>query len=184
MSIRIYGHREIKTLPGLATRPTPSIVREALFNIWQGEVENSRWLDLCSGTGAMGAEAICRGAIELVGIEKDRQACNLIRENWQKVAPINANWQLVNGDVSRELARLEGRQFDRIYFDPPYGSELYGTVLPEIDRLDLLADRGEIAVEHSPNPSISQLPLPEDLTLTLCRFKKYGNTALTFYSWG
>ena len=55
MSIRIYGNRLIKTLPGDATRPTPAKVREALFNSWQGRISGSRWLDLCAGSGAMGA---------------------------------------------------------------------------------------------------------------------------------
>ncbi|HEY9736425.1 MAG TPA: RsmD family RNA methyltransferase, partial [Trichocoleus sp.] len=67
MSLRIYGNRTIKTLPGEATRPTASRVREALFNIWQGRVDGCRWLDVCAGSGAMGAEALCRGAAEVVG---------------------------------------------------------------------------------------------------------------------
>ena len=70
MAIRIYGNRPIKTLPGQATRPTPAKVREALFNSWQGRVNGSRWLDLCAGSGAMGAEALCRGASLVVGIEQ------------------------------------------------------------------------------------------------------------------
>ncbi len=61
MSLRIYGNRQLKTLMGQATRPTPSLVREALFNIWQGTIVGCRWLDLCTGSGAMGAEALCRG---------------------------------------------------------------------------------------------------------------------------
>ena len=61
--MRIYGNRQLKTLPGQITRPTPARVREAVFNIWQGSVENCRWLDLCAGSGSMGAEALCRGAV-------------------------------------------------------------------------------------------------------------------------
>ena len=75
MAVRIYGNREIKTLPGEETRPTSARVREALFNIWQGRILGCRWLDLCAGSGAMGAEALCRGAAEVVGIEKSGAAC-------------------------------------------------------------------------------------------------------------
>ena len=55
--LRIYGNRPIKTLSGQATRPTPARVREAVFNIWQGSVQNCRWLDLCAGCGAMGGRS-------------------------------------------------------------------------------------------------------------------------------
>ncbi len=75
MSLRIYGNRQLKTLPGQATRPTSARVREAVFNIWQGAIADCRWLDLCAGNGSMGAEALCRGASYVVGIELASQAC-------------------------------------------------------------------------------------------------------------
>jgi 16S rRNA (guanine966-N2)-methyltransferase len=180
MSIRIYGNRELKTLPGLETRPTPVRVRQALFNVWQGSIRDCRWLDLCSGSGAMGAEALCREAKSVVGIEKSATACDLIRQNWQKVAGTAQNFQLLRGEVVDRVAELAGQQFDRIYFDPPYAGGLYLPVLAAIDRYQLLANMGEIAVEHSPDQLISVLPT--DLaSLELCRYKKYGNTAISFY---
>jgi 16S rRNA (guanine966-N2)-methyltransferase len=180
MSIRIYGNRELKTLPGLETRPTPARVREAVFNIWQGSIDGCCWLDLCSGSGAMGAEALCRGARSVVGIERASAACKIIEQNWQKVAGADQKFQILRGDVLQKLALLAGRQFDRIYFDPPYAGDLYVSVLTEIDRLALLAPGGELAVEHSPDPTISNLPaaLPK---LELYRNKSYGNTAIAFY---
>ena len=180
MSIRIYGNRELKTLPGLETRPTSAKVRQALFNVWQGSIVGCRWLDLCSGSGAMGAEALCRGAQSVVGIERSSAACSTIEENWQKVATMSQIYQLLRGDVVNCLADLEGRVFDRIYFDPPYAGGLYQPVLAAIDRYGLLAPLGELAVEHSLNPQIGTLSesLP---TLELCRQKVYGNTALSFY---
>ncbi len=180
MSIRIYGNRELKTLPGLETRPTSAKVRQALFNVWQGSIAGCRWLDLCSGSGAMGAEALCRGAQSVVGIERSSAACSIIEENWQKVATASQIYQLLRGDVVNCLADLEGRVFDRIYFDPPYAGGLYQPVLAAIDRYELLAPLGEIAVEHSPDPQISLLPasLP---TIEICRYKAYGNTAIAFY---
>jgi 16S rRNA (guanine966-N2)-methyltransferase len=181
MSIRIYGNRELKTLPGLETRPTPARVRQALFNVWQGSISDCRWLDLCSGSGAMGAEALCRQAKIVVGIEHSIAACAIIEQNWTKVAGKAQAFQLLRGDILKRLADLEGQQFDRIYFDPPYAGALYQPVLAAIDRYQLLAPMGELAVEHSPDPSISKLPadLP---TLKLCRHKNYSNTSISFYN--
>jgi 16S rRNA (guanine966-N2)-methyltransferase len=183
MSIRIYGNRELKTLPGLETRPTPARVRQALFNIWQGSISDCRWLDLCSGSGAMGAEALCRDARIVLGIERSSAACSIIEQNWGKVAGESQEFQVLLGDVVDRLADLAGQKFDRIYFDPPYAGELYQPVLAAIDRYELLAPMGELAVEHSPNLSASGLPasLP---TLELCRHKAYGNTAISFYQIG
>ena len=177
MSLRIYGNRQLKTLPGQDTRPTLARVREAVFNIWQGRITDCRWLDLCTGTGSMGAEALCRGAILVVGIEKSPRACDIIQENWQKVANDNQNFQVMRGDVVQRLKTLAGQQFDHIYFDPPYASDLYQPVLDAIAHYQLLAPNGELAVEHHPN-SWTVEPIP---ALEICRQKVYGNSAVTFY---
>ncbi|MBD1866157.1 16S rRNA (guanine(966)-N(2))-methyltransferase RsmD [Cyanobacteria bacterium FACHB-471] len=177
MSLRIYGNRSLKTLPGLATRPTPARVREALFNIWQGKIEGCRWLDLCAGSGAMGAEALSRGASAIVGIEQSGAACTVIQQNWQRVAHGNQTFQVIRADVVKRLPALAGQQFDRIYFDPPYAGQLYQPVLEAIAHHHLLATNGELAAEHSPDYA-----LPEAIaSLQICRQKTYGNTALTFY---
>ncbi|MBW4489695.1 MAG: 16S rRNA (guanine(966)-N(2))-methyltransferase RsmD [Trichocoleus desertorum ATA4-8-CV12] len=177
MSLRIYGNRQLKTLPGQGTRPTSARVREALFNIWQGRLEGCRWLDLCTGSGAMGAEALCRGATFVLGIEQSNRACSLIRQNWQQVAKPDQQFQVWRGDILQRLSGAAGKQFDCIYFDPPYASNLYQPVLEAIAHYQLLAPGGEIAVEHDPQGwTITQIP-----TLEVCRQKTYGNTALTFY---
>lgn len=175
--MRIYGNRLLKTLPGQLTRPTSARVREAVFNIWQGTMVNCRWLDLCAGNGSMGAEALCRGAAEVVGIEQSGRACSLIRQNWQTVARAEQTFQVLRGDVRHKLKALTGEQFDRIYFDPPYESELYDPVLDAIARLHLLSPTGELAVEHNPKSWLAH-PVPG---LEIVREKVYGSTALTFY---
>lgn len=175
--MRIHGNRQLKTLPGLATRPTPARVREALFNIWQGEIAATRWLDLCTGTGAIGAEALCRGAASVLGIEQSGRACTIIQLNWQQVAQDEQTFEVLRKDVVQGLKILRGQQFERIYFDPPYASNLYQPVLNTISQEQLLAPTGELAVEHSPSLWTAQ-PVP---TLEICRQKIYGNTALTFY---
>lgn len=174
--MRIYGNRLLKTLPGPQTRPTSARVREALFNIWQTQIEGGRWLDLCAGNGTMGAEALCRKISILLGIEQNRRACQITQENWKKVATSGQKWQVMKGNLPEQLKKLQGQKFDLIYFDPPYGSELYHPVLKEISNLDLLAKDGEIAIEHNPK----QWDYQEIAGLTMIRQKKYGNTTLTF----
>lgn len=176
MPLKVAGHHSLKTLPGLATRPTPAKVRAALFNIWQGGITDCRWLDICAGSGAMGAEALCRGAAVVVGIEQSGRACELIQDNWQKVAQQGQTYQILRGHVLQRLPSLQGQHFDRIYFDPPYASDLYLPVLQAIAQHQLLADQGVIAVEFSPQ-------LPPDwhkCGFVPGRVKTYGNTALMF----
>lgn len=176
MTLRIYGNRRLKTLPGLDTRPTPARVREAVFQIWQDTVAGCRWLDLCAGSGAMGAEALCRGAAQVVGVEQAGRACGLIRQNWQQVAQPDQVWRVVRGDVRHRLKALQGEVFDHIYLDPPYAAGLYAPVLGAIAQYDLLAPTGELAVEHAAGDT-----LPAIAGLQPWRHKVYGGTAVTFY---
>ncbi|MBD2412422.1 16S rRNA (guanine(966)-N(2))-methyltransferase RsmD [Nostoc calcicola FACHB-3891] len=180
MSLRIYGNRQLKTLPGKETRPTSARVREAVFNIWQGKITGCHWLDLCAGTGSMGAEALCRGASLVVGIEKSSRACATIEQNWQQVANAEQKFRLLRGDIVGQLKTLSGKQFHRIYFDPPYASGLYEPVLEAIAHHQLLDPNGEIAVEHASQ----SWTYPEIPTWEICRQKVYGNTSLTFYRIG
>ena len=176
--MRIHGNRQLKTLPGRETRPTSAKVREAVFNIWQGTILDCRWLDLCAGNGSMGAEALCRGAASVVGIEKSARACGIIRENWRNLATETQEIQIMRGDVVQRLKSLAGKQFSHIYFDPPYQSKLYQPVLEAIAHYNLLTVDGELAVEY--NPKYWQ---PQEFeTLQINRYKSYGKTHLTFYS--
>ncbi|MGB3495407.1 MAG: 16S rRNA (guanine(966)-N(2))-methyltransferase RsmD [Elainellaceae cyanobacterium] len=191
MAVRIYGNRSIKTLPGQDTRPTASRVREALFNIWQGEITGCRWLDLCAGSGAMGAEALCRGAAVVVGMEQSSRACRVIQQNWQQVAQPNQAFQVLRGDVLRLLPQLAAPPFDHIYFDPPYASGLYEPVLQAIAQHRLLAADGVLVAEHSANTTLPEaIALEPDsevqpgMAMLVCdRHKRYGQTSLTFYRW-
>ena len=177
MSLRIYGNRLLKTLPGEETRPTLARVREAVFNIWQVKIKGCCWLDLCTGSGSMGAEAFCRGAAVVIGIEQHGKACKVIQENWQTMADSSQQIQVIRGDILGKLKILSGQKFDCIYFDPPYNSNLYQPVLEAISQYQLLSDHGEIAVEHHTHRWQIQ-PITD---LEICREKTYGNCALTFY---
>ena len=176
--MRIYGNRQLKTVPGQRTRPTAARVREALFNIWRDRITDCRWLDLCAGNGSMGAEALCRGASKVVGIEQYGKACTIIEQNWQQVAQPRQSYQVIKGDVLVKIKNLEGQQFDWIYFDPPYDSYVYLPVLKAIASLKLVTPEGAIAVEHNPKIwQAKQVP-----GLELYRTKTYGNTTLSFYA--
>ncbi len=175
--MRIYGNREIKTLSGKETRPTTSKVREAIFNIWRSQIIDCHWLDLCAGNGSMGAEALCRGALSVVGIEKNTLACQIMRENWQKIANSEQNYQILKGDVLRRLKSLSGQQFNLIYCDPPYESNLYQPILNLVVDCSLLADQGEIAIEYNPRKP----PKMEVSQLKLTQTKIYGHSAVNFY---
>lgn len=176
MSLRIHGNRQLKTLPGRETRPTRARVREAVFNIWQGEIADCRWLDLCAGSGSMGAEALCRGASYVVAIEQSSRACAIIQQNWQQVQKPEQTIQVLRGDVLERLKTF-AQKFDRIYLDPPYASNLYQPVLEAIAQYQLLQPTGELAVEHD---SVGWQPQLIS-TLEVCREKVYGNTSVTFY---
>ncbi len=175
MSIRIYGNRELKTLPGQQTRPTAARVREAVFNIWRSRLPNSHWLDLCAGSGAMGAEALCRGAARVTGIEQSGAACRIIQQNWQKVARPDQTFQLWRGDVRQQLRRVT-EPVNLVYFDPPYASDLYEPVLTALAAHPMMT-HAEIAVEYTPEHWTGQ-PVSG---LQLIQPKRYGATQLSFF---
>ena len=182
MPLRILGHRPLKTLPGSLTRPTPARVRAAVFNVWQGTIAGCRWLDLCAGSGAMGAEALCRGAAIVVGIEQSAKAYEIVRYNWQNLATPDQIIDLWRGDVLAILKQfpkpLAPPTFDRIYFDPPYQSDRYEPVLELICTKKILDPDGEMAVEHDPH---RHFLAPSGWEIR--REKVYGNTAVTYYGW-
>jgi len=176
MTLRIHGQRPLKTPPGRQTRPTTAKVRAAVFNIWQGSISECRWLDLCSGSGAMGAEALVRGASMVVGIEKSPKACKFIRQNWQEVAQAWQQFQVICGDVVMLAAQFENYGFDHIYFDPPYDSPIYLPVITQVLQLNLLGPGGEMAIECRTGH------VPDLRGLVTYRQKVYGSTTLVLFS--
>jgi 16S rRNA (guanine966-N2)-methyltransferase len=195
MGLRISGNRLLKTLPGDLTRPTLGRVRQALFNIWQVYPNSvnaqARWLDICSGSGSIGAEALLRGATRVVGIEQSPRACTVIQANWQTLAQSHQQFQVLRGDALKLLPTLAGQQFDYLYCDPPYASGLYQPVVEAIAHFNLLAPDGKIALEHSALEHSAlehstlehsthnwAIALPDGLEII--QTKRYGSSALTF----
>jgi 16S rRNA (guanine966-N2)-methyltransferase len=109
--------RRLTAPPGSGTRPTADRAREGLFNVVMEEIKGSRWLDLYAGSGAVGLEALSRGAAEVVLVESHPRAAAVIRENIERVGLPGA--RLVTAPVERFLAGPPG-QFDVVFADPPY----------------------------------------------------------------
>jgi 16S rRNA (guanine966-N2)-methyltransferase len=175
MSIRINGAGALKTSTDLSIRPTASKVRAAVFNILQTRIKGANWLDICAGSGAMGAEALVRGAASIVGIDLSAIACEIVRENWQKFAKPNQNFQIIKGDAVKTLRKLPPKYFNLVYLDPPYQSELYLPVLTALS--PLLADDALVIAECD-----RLRPLPDVMgDLICCDRRQYGQTALVFY---
>ncbi len=118
--------RVLKSVPGLDTRPTPDRLREALFNVLTPRIEGSVFLDAYAGTGAVGIEALSRGAVRAIFIEESRAAAMVIRENL-KTLGIEARAQVLSGRVT---AMLKKTPADIVFLDPPYALEReYGSAM-------------------------------------------------------
>ncbi len=136
-------------------RPTPDRVRETLFNWLQGRIAGARCLDLFAGSGALGFEALSRGAKQVVMVEKHAVAANCLRQNIQVLQATGA--QLIHDDALRYLQR-ETTSFDLIFLDPPFRQDLLPKVLNLIHTRGLLHGDGLIYLEQEAE---AQLALSE-----------------------
>jgi 16S rRNA (guanine966-N2)-methyltransferase len=174
----IYKGRRLRTLEGSAVRPTSDRMRETLFNILAPRIEGARFLDLCAGSGAIGIEALSRGAGQVTFVESSRKSSTVISENLRH-CEIRKGYTFIARDALMALKYLaqEKQQFDIIYFDPPYDSELYSPVLWQIARGNLLTEDGILIAEHR-----RQLVLaPNYDDLRPYRELPQGDSCLTFY---
>ncbi|MCP4659151.1 MAG: 16S rRNA (guanine(966)-N(2))-methyltransferase RsmD [bacterium] len=141
------GGRRIEVAAGV--RPTESRVREALFAIWQERVPGSTFLDLFAGSGAVGLEALSRGAARACFVESRPRALAALRRNWEKnrelLAP--ARVEILRGVLPQALGRLRDQRFDLIFADPPYDFSDYPSLLRAA--VGRVRPEGELAVEHS-----------------------------------
>lgn len=171
--------RQILTPRGSSTRPTSAQIRQAVFNMCQDSIMGASFLDLCAGSGAMGFEALSRGARSCCFVEHDRQALFAIKEN-SKRFEVEDRCNIHFGDCLCAFKKLEG-PFDICYFDPPYStkkgqtSELVVSVLSELDKAAFLADNGTVFVEESIYADLSALTFKR---LVLQDRRKYGSSQL------
>jgi 16S rRNA (guanine966-N2)-methyltransferase len=180
----IYRGRQLKSPPSAQTRPTSDRLRETLFNVLAPRIEGARFLDLCAGTGAVGIEALSRGAKRVTFVDQSRRMCGLIEANTSALGIDEKEFEIVNANASdylRRHAKKEHRAFDLIYFDPPYAED-YEAVLSFIaeHRPQLLSDEGIAVVEHH-----KKSDLPDEFgSLQRYRTLKQGDSVLSFYRIG
>lgn len=166
--------RRISSPEGLAVRPTASKIRQAFFNILGYRVREAEFLDVFAGSGLMGLEALSRGAQSLTCIEENKK---MVRAIETSIQTLGFEGNVVAGDFRQVIPRLEGRKFDIIFGDPPYKSPFGTTLLRLVDKHNLLADDGILAIEHQKG---HKFPADlERLSLTDCR--TYGGTGISFF---
>ncbi|MEA2332814.1 MAG: rRNA (guanine966-N2)-methyltransferase [Thermoleophilaceae bacterium] len=164
-----FKGRRLQAPRGTGTRPTADRVREALFSML-GAVEGARVLDLYAGSGALGIEALSRGAESALFVEHDARAAAAIERN---LAAVGVDASVVRQDVVRFLGRSEGT-FDLVFCDPPYdsASRLAG---PLAERLPALTDQRSRIVTESDKRSPLELPFP------LLTERVYGDTRIAIH---
>jgi 16S rRNA (guanine966-N2)-methyltransferase len=174
-----YRSRTLRSLRGQMLRPTGDRLRETLFNILGAAVEHTTFVDLYAGTGAVGIEALSRGARHVIFVEEHSSAVTLIRRNLESLG-IGAEAEVLGMNVLRAIERLETRRIHAqfVYLDPPYeANEEYETSLDALGESTLVAPGGRVIVEHQ-----RKRVLPEQVgELELARVVDQGDAALTFY---
>lgn len=161
---------KLLTPPGMNTRPTTDRTKETLFNILQPGIPGCRFLDLYSGSGAIGIEALSRGAACAVFVEKNRAAAECIRKNLE-FTRLKDDGQILCRDVLAALGQLEGSPaFDYIFMDPPYGRQMEKKVLEYLASSSLLGQGGTVIVEASLETSFAYV---QALGLEVRKRKEY-----------
>ena len=188
-SLTLIGGKRIESPKSDKTRPTTLMVRQAIFNILNKKVENSNWLDLFSGSGAISCEAFNHGAKKIVAVEKDRVTANLCKKNLLSLKDSQLREKDINiickdvlpliksylGKKILEKNNLQNIKFDFIYIDPPYKKNFYKTLLNNLFKSNLLTNNTTVICEHSKNEGIK-----EDHLWRIEDIRLYGQTKLTF----
>lgn len=169
--------RKLKCPRGRRTRPTPDRVRESIFSIVGEKVHGARVLDLFAGTGAMGLEALSRGAAGAAFVERDPRVIDCLREN-ARMCGFEREAAVINSPVFPFLRDGDmERGFDLVFADPPYGgSDASLTLLALSKRVKSLREGCLLVLEHAPGDRFE----PEPDCMEIIDERKYGNTAVTF----
>lgn len=174
-----FKSRRLRTLLGMVLRPTSDRLRETLFDVLGESVEESLFIDLFAGTGAVGIEALSRGARRAVFAEKNRPALRLIRGNLKSLG-VSGQAEVLPVDALRALEMLSTRRepVDFVFLDPPYAQARdYHRVLEWIGASEILSAAGLVIAEHAKK---LELPLFAE-ALERTRVLAQGDSALSFY---
>lgn len=169
---------QLKTVKGDNTRPTTDRIKETLFNMLQNDIEGCRFLDLFSGSGAIGIEALSRGAKETVFVENNKEAINCIKENLIFTKLVNSGI-VMSYDVMTAISMLEGRnaKFDIVFMDPPYNHLFEKDVLNYLKESNLISNESIIIVEASNETEFDYL---EDMGYKIIKEKVYKTNKHVF----
>lgn len=167
---------KLKTIDGMETRPTQDRIKETLFNMIQYDIPGCIFLDLFSGSGGIGIEALSRGAKKAYFVEKAKPALSCIRENL-KYTRLNEKAQVMAMDVNSAIRQLESKNitFDYIFMDPPYNKGFEDEVLALLDQSSICTEDTVVIVESSLGTQITN---PGELKVT--RVKEYKTNKHTF----
>jgi 16S rRNA (guanine(966)-N(2))-methyltransferase RsmD len=179
-----FRGRNLKSPPSLEVRPTSDRLRETLFNIIAPRIVEARFLDLCAGSGAVGIEALSRGAAHVTFIDNSRAMCNLIKSNLELCRIERSESDVIEADALPYLRRFvakqpdSGKPWDIVFFDPPYAAN-HSSILDMFGAhaSSLLTEAGLLVVEHHHKNELKA----ETGSLIRSRILKQGESALSFY---
>ena len=177
----IYRSRPLRSMPGLDLRPTADRLRETLFNVLTAgnpsALAGTMWVDLFAGTGAVGIEALSRGAAMVHFVESSAKAADLVQKNLQALG-ITKNFEVLRQDAVRAIGALKKAKADFVFLDPPYRmNEAYQQTLEALAASALLKQDGTVIAEHDkrfdPGEGFGKLQRLRKL--------EQGDSALSFY---
>lgn len=174
----LYGGRVLKSPADNKTRPTSDRLRETLFNVLAPRIDaETRFLDLCAGTGAIGIEALSRGAAFVTFVDKSKKSCALIEENLDNLNIPESTTEILGLSADNFTGREHPAGWDIAFFDPPYDAD-YSLVLHEFGfNKTLLNEEGLLVIEHHTKKHV-----PDEVgSLRRWRLLKQGETSLSFY---
>jgi 16S rRNA (guanine966-N2)-methyltransferase len=173
-----YRGRRLRGPRGLELRPTSDRLKETLFNILNPVIGGAAFLDAFAGTGAIGIEAISRGAREVVFVEANEESCRLIRQNLDH-CDITTGFSLLHQEVFRSLRRFgqSETRFDIVFMDPPYHWHSYADLLDTLYRCDVLHGDHRVVIEHHRKADLPDQCRGSRRTRTVVQ----GDKCLSFY---
>ena len=174
-----YKGRNLKSPPSMNVRPTSDRLRETLFNVIAPRIQEARFLDLCAGSGAVGIEALSRGASYATFVDRSRRSCKLIEANLELCRVPEEQLEIYSSEASEFLRQTKAEPWDIVFFDPPYKEDYLKTLeLLGSKTSKLLTDEGLVVVEHH-----HKNVLPETIgNLRRTRVLKQGDSSLSFYT--
>ena len=188
--LRLIGGQKLESPKGIGTRPTTLMVREAIFNIFRNELDNSNWLDLFSGSGSISCEAYNHGAKKIIAVEKNIINSKLCFKNLSSLQNIDnrkndvevickdvLTWTKPNTErnSSSSVNNFNKIKFDFIYLDPPYKATYHDLVLNQIFNCNFTRKDTIVICEHSPD-----LDIKKSILWDIFDVRNYGQSTLTF----